>query len=501
MHCYYIYKYIYYILFLTTLYPVISYSAITQEKSVTLTGGSVTDSFDYFATLSTTELKFRISEDDVNAGVNSVSKISWIEMENSLGSCDNDGTVLYRVVLTGDEDPTDLFICKISGTVVNCSGSGAGSKTPTFDFDLDGSLAYELSIDPAQYYAKIDDVVKYSALKSGSGSGQGSGNLYEVNWGGDNGILYGPCDSNGISISGSDLNNKKFIHYSSSDFGTYSISISCPTDTSITSDAEHIVPEATFDKNLYEVDDGIDSEEMIITLDPDVPGALFEWSWTALKNGNHNIGNNPNVDFKNANSDKNIVEQSHWFASPDDPCTRSYTSTYEIKVLVKYDGRVVAEAISNLNVNVPEMMGITNAIFNIKGAPDAFQENGLWKVAGIGNLTRDVTAVPEIFVSEDSQFYDAVVAHENIHVDQALNGINGVLLADLDRFWADLLQQNYEKNTIEELAHQISNFRRGWLLMEQVNWLQMEDCKEEPAYEVSDALMNYFHNCGRYTCK
>jgi len=131
---------------------------IIQEKSVTLTGGTVIKTFDYFATESTTELRFRIKESGVSATVNYVSKSSWVEGENSIGTCDSDGNVVYEVKLTGDEDPTDLFVCKIDGDVTSCSGGGGSAAT--FDFDLDGSLPIDMQIEPPDAVIAVDESLR-----------------------------------------------------------------------------------------------------------------------------------------------------------------------------------------------------------------------------------------------------------------------------------------------------------------------------------------------------
>lgn len=152
-------------LLLVTVFSSVSYCALL-EKSVTLSGGSTTETFTYIMAGNTTELKFTITEDDVKATIRAGTPLAWVPISGStLGSCS--GSIIYQVegadVYTADQ----LFVAKIQGDVASCTGSGPGpGVAATFNFNLAGSVDDGFRIEPPSSSIPLKEWLPLNAMNN-----------------------------------------------------------------------------------------------------------------------------------------------------------------------------------------------------------------------------------------------------------------------------------------------------------------------------------------------
>ena len=113
----------------------------------------------------------------------------------------------------------------------------------------------------------------------------------------------------------------------------------------------------------------------------------YQWSFTAPAGA----GNAPNVNFTAATSAQTSTD-GHWFALPNDACSRHGNATYFITVAVAFDDGQTLTRGTQLTITLPSQGGVTSGTFSaVLGFPTiAADQNGVWRVIGLGSLRRDV---------------------------------------------------------------------------------------------------------------
>jgi YD repeat-containing protein len=230
----------------------------------------------------------------------------------------------------------------------------------------------------------------------------------------------------------------------------------------------------------------------------------YQWSFTAPSGA----GNNPNVTFSPANSDSTTTN-GHWFALPNVACPTSsnlpayYNANYTIQAAVTFtDGSVLTRS-SSLTVNSHwNPAGAVNGnIARISGvpayAPDA---NNVWRVTGMGTLSRTVPTSATIYVIPTSQFYYKTGQHEQVHVNQWILG-PGHLLGDLyipADFYAQI--QNITGVSEPDLINKLGSALTTYVNSQAAIVNQRRPQMEREAYQVSDPIapQYVYQNCGQY---
>lgn len=182
-------------------------------------------------------------------------------------------------------------------------------------------------------------------------------------------------------------------------------------------------PKVEIEPSNMTVTESLDSGEFTCKVTPTPTGAVtYKWTWKAPAGA----GNNPDVIFSNPTGQKTKVKKSRWFAKPDSnwaSSTGSNAQYYELSCEVTLSSGIAPiksdtpgklevivdwERAEQKNPNFDGMVEISDRIVN--GQTE-------WFVSGIGDFKRLVPQ-PVVQMSNTSQFYNKVKAHEDYHHQQ-----------------------------------------------------------------------------------
>jgi hypothetical protein len=230
------------------------------------------------------------------------------------------------------------------------------------------------------------------------------------------------------------------------------------------------------------VNDG-DTANFSVTVTNDTPRA-YQWAFTAPRGA----GNSPKVNFSASTSDSTSVSSAHWFASPNEMCNAASIATYTIKCTVTLSSgkrktlqtqlRVSAAFDGHLGLTIgPSVTGYPAYSFN--------SSTGLWKVTGVGTMTRTTSEVI-INIPATSQFYDKAVAHENKHVAHyAPGGLLGDLWTVSGLF---SLLSSLTDSSEQGLKNKIADTTSNWDKNQRSIYKSRERADEQSAYGASDPV-------------
>lgn len=239
-----------------------------------------------------------------------------------------------------------------------------------------------------------------------------------------------------------------------------------------------------------------ETASLSVTVTGDTPSA-YQWSFKAPSGS----GNSPKVTFSDPNNSSTNVASAHWFANPNDPCSASHTAPYTISCVVTLSSGKKKTVKTTLTVDAywrSDGLGGETLPPNFSGFPAiAFDSSrNVFYVSGSGNIARG-TPPQTIYVGSSSQFYDKIVRHENVHVQQyvsgsasdlfTVSGLMAVLSPLTDSTQAGLVAQ-INQATLNYYADQNNQVRAR------------QPQLEKEAYAVSDAIapQYVYQNCGRY---
>jgi len=192
--------------------------------------------------------------------------------------------------------------------------------------------------------------------------------------------------------------------------------------------------------------DGYNSGQFSVTVQPaGLTVDSYTWSWQAPTGA----GNNPQVAFGTGNQQNTIVNNAHWFASPDNrlKSVTGWDCEYTINCTVVINGvQYVDSTPPTWRVYLPDPPAET-AVPRIDGMVSIgqFVSTGEWYVCGMGTLVRTAPVVyPHI--PSTSQFYNKVVTiHEARHVEQLTTGVSGTTVHTL---WDPTVLYNVSLSTM-----------------------------------------------------
>jgi hypothetical protein len=252
-----------------------------------------------------------------------------------------------------------------------------------------------------------------------------------------------------------------------------------------------INPEISISGSQY-VDDG-GTGYFYVTVQDGSP-TLYSWSYDHDPGG----GNYPNVDFSDAWSPSTLTN-GHWYASPDGACAAGRQAQYSITATVEFDQPpLTLYDTSSLYVVLPEIGGATYPPWLMPYISTALVD-GLWRVLPESYFVKHDPPVLKAFTSQ-SQFYEKVVAHEDVHVNQYMPG-------GLYHLNEDLYSATAARNTIigltdataEGLDDKIEQaFQEWWAGQTNLDTQRLVQA-EAQAYAVSDGMAppyKYQSQCG-----
>ncbi|HMP75169.1 MAG TPA: hypothetical protein PKE12_02620 [Kiritimatiellia bacterium] len=255
------------------------------------------------------------------------------------------------------------------------------------------------------------------------------------------------------------------------------------------------VPSLSISPGFDIVNDGDDSEMFTASITPaHLPGISYAWTWSA----DSGAGNNPSVSFSAPNDPETYVQQSHWYALPNDTCSANVVSTYKLTCVIIHSGQSVGSSSANLNVTVVE--GYTTPPL-LQGSPTHSYDSSLnhYYISGTGSLAR-IPAQVSSTLPAASQFYTKVLAHENQHKQDFDNGYNGHYFVTVAEFYSRI--QGFTDSTLTGLAAKVSAEAASYYTDEAAEIDSLRGCLEVRAYQQSDPISPQYwhHNCGQYTC-
>jgi len=211
--------------------------------------------------------------------------------------------------------------------------------------------------------------------------------------------------------------------------------------------------------------EGEDSAEFNAKVNPDTlkENATYEWKW---KVETENVGNDPNVDFEDDDEDATIINEAHWFASPNSNKREDtgWTCNYTIISEVTIDGKKCKKERSWI-VEIPLLSdcGSPAAVDDphVIGFPTiASREVGKhieWYVSGKGTLTRR-PPYRRTALSLSSQFWKKIyVVHEGRHLEQWETWDKLKVLYDADGLYAKKIQNMKSNKSKADLEAEINN--------------------------------------------
>jgi len=210
-------------------------------------------------------------------------------------------------------------------------------------------------------------------------------------------------------------------------------------------------------------DEGEDSEEFEAKVNPSVlkEDATYEWKW---RTDASNPGNNPSVDFEDDDEEKTIINEAHWFASPNSrlQSVTTWSCTYLISCEVMVEGKKCKKEVA-WRVEIPLLTdcGAPACVDNprITGIPaissrevDGHTE---WYVSGKGTLAK-VPASKRTALSSNSQFWNKMyVVHEGRHLSQWETWDQLKNLYDADTLYTNILQSMTSTESQADLESKI----------------------------------------------
>lgn len=242
----------------------------------------------------------------------------------------------------------------------------------------------------------------------------------------------------------------------------------------------NINPEISISNSQY-IDDG-GAGYFNVTVEAGEP-TLYSWSYDYAPGS----GNYPNVDFSDPWSSSTLTD-GHWYASPDDACSAGRQAQYSITATVEFDHPLLSlYDTTSLNVVLPVIGGATYPPWlmpYISTAP----VNGLWRVLPESYFVKHDPPVLNAFTSQ-SQFYEKVVAHEDVHVDQYMPG--GLYHLDEDLYSATAARNviiGLTDATAERLDNKIEQaFQEWWASQTNLDTQRLVQAEAE-GYAASDGI-------------
>ncbi|MBA2378099.1 MAG: hypothetical protein H0V76_00825 [Blastocatellia bacterium] len=219
----------------------------------------------------------------------------------------------------------------------------------------------------------------------------------------------------------------------------------------------------------------------------------YEWTYS-IDSGS--TGNNPIVEFASPAS-ATTTAKAHWYARPNAECASAppaasvahpyYNSKYKIKVKVFFEGG--AEKLKDANFIVNAWWHPAGRVLEpvLTGSIMATENPaGHWTATG-HSLTR-VTQPATILIPSTSQFYDKIVAHEDVHVPQYHTGNLLGNYFTVDGFWTYLQSLNLSSSTQAGLMTQVEVAQNNYYLSQAAAMIASGDLAtaEIAAYNVSD---------------
>ncbi|HLG17503.1 MAG TPA: hypothetical protein VJH03_23870 [Blastocatellia bacterium] len=224
----------------------------------------------------------------------------------------------------------------------------------------------------------------------------------------------------------------------------------------------------------------------------------YEWSGAPYQSSG--TGNNPNLTFSSTTTAATTTN-AHWYAYPNQECGAQSGSTYKIKCKVHFsDGdKKTGEALMVVNGWWAPGGYVDRSVARLDGFPAlAADATGIWRVTGMGNLTRIIPTTKQILVPTTSQFYQKTDRHEQVHLD---NWKPGNLYGDVFEpaaFYARV--KDFTGSTQPELHDKITDeYNIYWSF--EVDFVERNRNQDEKlAHSVSDQIapMYLYQNCGRY---
>lgn len=218
----------------------------------------------------------------------------------------------------------------------------------------------------------------------------------------------------------------------------------------------------------------------------------YAWSYTSPSGA----GNAPRVSFTSATS-ANTGTDGHWFALPDVACPTQaqipayYDAKYTLSARVTFQDHNVITKSTSLTVNSYwNPAGTTDPnVARIGGVPMmAADGKGVWRVTGMGTLSRVVPTTSTIYVIPTSQFYNKTVQHEQAHVNNWILG-TGHLFGDLfipTDFYNQI--RNTTGTSQADLINQLSAALKTYVNAQEAIVAQREIQDEHLAHVVSDPI-------------
>lgn len=149
----------------------------------------------------------------------------------------------------------------------------------------------------------------------------------------------------------------------------------------------------------------------------------YQWTFTAPSGS----GNSPTVNFASPTA-ASTTATAHWFANPNRSCptvvggsdAAGLSSSYNVKASVNFSDRGPISKDKSFNVTVPATGGRVTAAPEFSGGPTVVFDSAasLWRVSSIGNFAFSPNNNKTLYVTNGSQFFAKVDAHEDVHMQQ-----------------------------------------------------------------------------------
>ena len=230
----------------------------------------------------------------------------------------------------------------------------------------------------------------------------------------------------------------------------------------------------------------------------------YQWSFTAPSGA----GNGPNVLFTSASSAQTNTD-ARWFAKPDVACPTAgdlpsyYNAVYTIKATVTFSGGASKSRETTLTVNAlwdPAGFVDPNISEVIGGPTIGVDGSGIWRVTSKGTLARQIPTSATINVIISSQFYNKTFQHEQVHLNQWVEGPSH-LFGDLyvaDNFYDQI--KNLTGTSQQDLINKLIQTKTSWHNAQGALYQQRRSQSEREAHLISDALVPQYvyQNCGKW---
>jgi hypothetical protein len=238
--------------------------------------------------------------------------------------------------------------------------------------------------------------------------------------------------------------------------------------------------------------DGLKISFTIAIMPKGIAADSYEWSWEPNYSP---AGNLPTVDFMSDKTQPTVtVEKAWWYAFPDLACgpnSARLSSTYTLKAKVLF-GQDQFDPSTEMMVSVPATGGTTSNPY-VTGSPQislvytAIRTE--WRISGIGNLTRKIGNIKIPDIPSTSQFYQKILAHEQKHLDQQVNGLASNIWT-VDNLWKKI--RNYRAASEAELNKGLLGLYKEFNNEEKKKWKLGKKARELEAYSVGDKIPPFY---------